>query len=233
MLSKTYQIVEYEPMRVELFGQYPGWSSKGVVREIAIASPSFDVIRPFCAAPTQLRFTDRTYAPPAQLGGDADASPRKRQRTSRADLDNRWSHARELMLRHYQRMNEGFPLTLSQWVRDDSPEATLLPSKLRPTSRQASISLLSELDDTDEFWEAPESPYEIPGELVLAREKRSYTQYWPAKLMRYIPPTARGDKAQYEVLFFDGKVKKLLDDSDMFYNEAHPNFKSCVVCGMH
>lgn len=220
-------------MRVALFGQYPGSSPKSPARELVIDAPSSGVVRPFCAAPRQLRFTEKTYASVGSRADDVTDSPHKKQRKLRLDYDSRWCHARDLMLKQYQRMNDGLPLTLTLLVRDDSPEFSLHPIRGEDSSRRATTSPLSEPDDADDLWEPPVSPYEIPGELVLARERRSSTQYWPAKLMRYIPPRARGQKARYEVLFFDGTVKKLLDDSDMFFNEVHPNFKSCLVRGMH
>lgn len=134
------------------------------------------------------------------------------------------------MLRKYQDMNDGLPLTLTLRVRNDTPDATPQTQSSPPRgARQPSISLLSDLSEPDMLWEPSESPYDIPGELVLARERRTFTQYWPAKLMAYIPARNVGEKAQYQVLFYDGKVKKLPDDSDMFYNEVHPNFKSCLV----
>ena len=132
------------------------------------------------------------------------------------------------MLKKYQDMNDGLPLTLSLHVRSDSPDVNEIPRL--DSARQSSIALSSAHSTAeDSFWEPDESPYEIPGELVLAREKRTFTQYWPAKLMEYIPARRRGEKALYQVLFYDGKVKKLPEDSDMFYNTSHPKFKSCVV----
>lgn len=221
-------------MRVALFGRYPSSSPKTPAKELAIATPSLDVIRPFCAAPKQLRFTEATYTHAAQLTDDVNASPRKKQKTSREsrdDLDRRWSNARDLMLKYYQRQNDGFPLSIALFVKDDDESADPSSGTARAVkpAQQASPTPSAELTEASNFWEPPESPYEVPGELVLAREKRAYTQWWPAKLMRYLPPQHRGEKALYEVLFYDGKVKKLPDDSDMFYNEVHPNFKSCSV----
>lgn len=117
-------------------------------------------------------------------------------------------------------MNDGFPLRMTLFLSDNPGRRKMYEAPVMP---------MNEASDMNESWEPEPSPYEIPGELVLAKEKRSYTQCWPAKLMRYIPPRARGEKAQYEVLFYDGKVKTLPDDSDMFFNEVHPNFKSCRV----
>lgn len=125
-------------------------------------------------------------------------------------------------------MNDGIPLHVSHFIRDDTPSVVGQPDfEQRNETREPSATPSSGSADI-ETW-APESPYDIPGELVLAKEKRSNTQYWPAKLMRYFPPSKRGAKARYEVLFYDGKVMRLPDDSDMFFNEVHPNFKNCRV----
>lgn len=195
-------------MRVALFGRYPGSSPKAPVTELVVAVPSPEVIRPFCAAPRQLRFTDATYVSGSQLADDVKGSPRKRQKTMReshTNLDTRWRNARDLMLRHYQRQNDGFPLSISLFVKDDSPEASSGLSRVAKPVPRASPTPSVEPSGPDDLWEPTMSPYEVPGELVLAREKRTFTQWWPAKLMRRVPPRRRGEKALYEVLFFDGK----------------------------
>ncbi|KAI0093757.1 hypothetical protein BDY19DRAFT_989301 [Irpex rosettiformis] len=218
------------PMRVTLFGEYPGFSPKSRQRELNVnSSPS--VILPFCSRPRQLRFSARTYYASSGLGESLHASPRKKQKTSQADLNSRWCDARNLMLKKYQDMNDGLPLTLSLHVRNEIPDVNSFPdTSQHHSARQSSIGLFSHQSNFEDiFWEPSESPYEIPGELVLAREKRTFTQYWPAKLMEYIPPQKRGEKAQYQVLFYDGKMKKLSEDSDMFYHVSHPNFKSCLL----
>ncbi|KAI0693328.1 hypothetical protein BC835DRAFT_1082750 [Cytidiella melzeri] len=217
------------PMRVVLFGDYPGSSAKARAKELVV-QPSPLVILPFCSGPRKLRFKVDTYTSTSRATGGPSASPRKKQRTSRADLDRRWYDARDLMLKKYQDMNDGLPLTLSLRIRGDTPE--VLPLSTTPRHlvvRQPSISPSGDYSDPEDLWEPEESPYEIPGELVLAKEKRTFTQYWPAKLMSYIPPRKRGENARYKVLFYDGKVKTLADNSDMFYNEVHPKFKACLL----
>jgi hypothetical protein len=214
-------------MRVILFGEHPGSSAKARAKELTITQSS-SVILPFCSGPRQLRFNMTTYASSVN---SLSESPRKRQKTSQTDLDSRWCDARNLMLKKYQDMNDGLPLTLSLHVQDDTPEIVALsPSSPQHAAHQSSVAVSTEYDESNEPWESRESPYEIPGELVLAKEKRAFTQYWPAKLMAYIPPQYRGEKAQYQVLFYDGKVKTLPEDSDMFYNDTHPRFKTCLVC---
>ncbi|KAI0345095.1 hypothetical protein BDW22DRAFT_1353961 [Trametopsis cervina] len=220
------EVIESHGMtRVALYGEYPGSSAKAPVRELVVERSS-NLVRPFCARPHQLRFSQRTYSSASILEQVFNPTPRKKQKTTQADLDRRWNEAKNLMLKRFQDMNDGIPLHVSHFIRDDTPSVVGQPDfEQRNETREPSATPSSGSADI-ETW-APESPYDIPGELVLAKEKRSNTQYWPAKLMRYFPPSKRGAKARYEVLFYDGKVMRLPDDSDMFFNEVHPNFKNC------
>jgi hypothetical protein len=158
-------------------------------------------------------------------------SPRKRQRADENDLMARWCKARDLMLKAHQDAHDGMPLLLSRYVSEGG------------SRRRRSMSNLSIDSSSDRQSEAQGMPlssyqapgqnvlYDIPGELVLAKERKKDTQYWPAKIMRYHPPSSASDKPLYEVLFFDGTVKKLRDDTDMFYTEAQEGFRTCKVRG--
>lgn len=176
-----------------LFGKYPGYSPKAPERQLTIDPPIPETIRPFCAAPRQLRFTEQTYHSADIPFDDVQSSPRKKQRTTRADLDSRWTEAKDLMLLEYQKRNDDMPLTLGSRVRrGSSGDSPFL--KNRNGLRAANVEK-SESSDADDLWEPEESPYDVPGELVLARDGRKSSDYWPAKLMRYEPPKARGQKA--------------------------------------
>ena len=78
-------------------------------------------------------------------------------------------------------------------------------------------------------WRAP-SPnplLEIPGELILARESKSKTQYWPAKILAYVKPTRPSQKPKYKVLFFDSIVKQI--EPELFYTTTDDEFATCNV----
>ena len=47
--------------------------------------------------------------------------------------------------------------------------------------------------------------------------------------MKFLPPTKPNEKPLYEVLFFDGTVKKMQDNIDMFYTPMHDGFMTCKV----
>ena len=69
---------------------------------------------------------------------------------------------------------------------------------------------------------------ELPGELVLAKEGKLRTQYWPAKLLEFVKPKRPHNKPKYKVLFFDGTIKHI--DTDWFYTTTDDEFTKCTVC---
>lgn len=133
------------------------------------------------------------------------------------------------MLKAHQDANDGMPLLLSRYIMDVSPP-TLDNYKRGMSSTGLDLSD-DEPEDKAASWRPPPANfmYEIPGELVLTRERKRDTQYWPSKLMKYHPPTKPTEKPLYEILFFDGTVKKFPDDEDMFFTPSHEGFRTCKV----
>lgn len=134
------------------------------------------------------------------------------------------------MLKAHQDAHDGMPLLLSRYIGE-------LTSPRKPGLKRgaSSISLDGSGDEdaavgTSSFRSRAENIlYDIPGELVLAKERRNETRYWPAKLMKFLPLTKADEKPRYEVLFFDGTVKKMHDHTDMFYTMMHDGFRTCKV----
>ncbi|OBZ65742.1 hypothetical protein A0H81_14293 [Grifola frondosa] len=158
--------------------------------------------------------------------------PRRKQKL---DLDARWMDARNFMLKAYEDDNDGLTIMLSAYIGDTpKPNRKGLDRKGASHNSKATddISIFDD-DDADlgrasiKPWRAPScNPlWDVPGELVLAREKRSFTQYWPAKLVQYIKPTHPKQKPRYKVLFYDNKVRIL--DPSMFYTSTDDEFASC------
>lgn len=144
---------------------------------------------------------------------DVSQSPRKKQKL---DLEARWKIARDIMLRADEDDNDGLPSVVSSWIPSNAHERL--------------HNYINDHDESDsEEWEPPRANpmYELPGELVLAREKRSSKEHWPAKLLEYVPPPDRKRKPKYKVYFFDGIMKNI--EVDMFFTTADDGFKTCIV----
>ena len=68
---------------------------------------------------------------------------------------------------------------------------------------------------------------EIPGEPVLSLEKKNRTEYWPAQVLEYLPPTVPRQKGRYKLLFLD--LQEALVTRDMFFSQEQEGFHSCKV----
>lgn len=214
------------PLRLTPFGRHPGWSAKHApAAALALPSTSPELVRPFRAGPTQLRFDEKTFAPSRPLA-ELALSPRKRRRTDWHELVARWGEARDLMLKAHQDANDGMPLLLSRYIADVS-------SPRRNKHKRGASCVSADLSDdaTPSTWKPPPPNfmYDIPGELILAKDRKRDKHCWPAKIMKYHPPRNHKEKPLYEILFFDGTVKKVPDDEDMFYTPAHEGFRTCKL----
>ena len=88
----------------------------------------------------------------------------------------------------------------------------------------------------DDDWTPPEADdtLEIPGELVIARDKQSSNTYWPAKILAYVPPPRPKTKnrkghaeGKYRVLYLDRSEKDIV--RAWFCAPTDPGFGHCVV----
>lgn len=207
--------------RVNLFGDALGHSDTDDVRELTIDAPSASNILSMAVGGT-MRFNEANFRQP-QLSADIQRSPRKKRKS---DIETRWKAARDLMLAADQEENDGLPMWLSTYVAGD----TLPP--LTNSSRNKGKQAAGASDDTgkpERRWRAPscDPTYELPGELVLAKEKRSHTQYWPARLLRYLKPENPRQKPKYEVEFYNGEIKNL--EPNLFYTTVDKGFKTCQL----
>ena len=127
------------------------------------------------------------------------------------------------MLQAYEDAHDGFPLLLSLY-KGDSPSKPALQSVSRARRSPNHSESESDVELADP---GPNVMWDIPGELVLAKDNRKSSQYWPAKVMRYIARSAPGDKEKYEVLYFD-KTSKIIT-RDMILSTYDDDFKTCQV----
>ncbi|KAI8989818.1 hypothetical protein BD414DRAFT_485269 [Trametes punicea] len=237
-------------MRVSLFGEPPGFGNSGS-RQLDLPTPTPSVIRSMMHS-GRVRFDETNYRPHPRES--LQSSPRKRRKL---DLDAAWREARDLMLKadQAQSQGQGFSLSAATSKAGSSSKAGRRKAKPFPSlqsertkgppkakrgkrkGRSADLSL-SDLDDDDlsdldlspdRTWRAPSANplLEIPGELILARDGKVNTQYWPAKILEYIKPQGPRQRPKYKVLFFDGTIMAI--EPDMFWTTTDDGFATCKL----
>ncbi|KAK0496855.1 hypothetical protein EDD18DRAFT_179699 [Armillaria luteobubalina] len=160
------------------------------------------------------RFNEPIFSPPSVIG-DLDGSPRKKRKTERGDMRSRWQAALHKMLEEKEEeedQDDNLPdIAFALSVRGTHASASGSPSR-RKTQARTSISDTDEAEDLN-LWDVPSADLglEIPGELVLAREKADLNlSYWPGKVLEYVPPVSRIQKAgKYKVLYLDGATRTI------------------------
>ena len=213
------QVIRKAPLRVSLFGNSPASKMSETGVELEIDNPTHLNIRSLAISASTMRFNEHNYGGSSIPARSGLFSPRKRQKTVDHDLDSRWKEAVKLMLRKDTQDNDGFPRFISMMDVDMDLDEFL------------------DTDDVQDYepctdegpWVPPRAnfEYDIPGELVLARDRVNATQYWPAKILEYIPPKHRKQKARYKVLFFDHTIKDITED--MFFTDTQDGFATCKV----
>ncbi|CAL1705475.1 unnamed protein product [Somion occarium] len=214
------KVVRSSPLRVLLFGKPPCTHAAHSNIEVDISKSSDHVVLSLTTPSNNLRFHARNYASFVDKSSGL-VSPRKRQKVFDAELHAKWEDAFRLMLEVDRVMNnDGFPRMLSYYTTNDA----------RDSSEEVETILDSPIiADDDEDWKPPpcNPMYEIPGELILAKETTKSTQYWPARIIAYVPPTNPSQKQKYRVLYYDGTVKNI--SPNLFYMETDEGFKDCIM----
>lgn len=141
-------------------------------------------------------------------------------------------------------LQESFGKALQEAMDDDGEDEPLDLDTIRAKASQTREHASSPVQETiserngeeGHRWESPPPPENlmIPGEPVLCRNSRSdghTVSYWPAKIMKYIPPIRRNGQAKYEVHFFDRETAKV--SRDQFFTCFDEGFSSCMVCSLN
>lgn len=218
-MSPASQVVRDSPLRLALFGKYPT-ATPDEDLEVDVEEPSYVNVRSLAKHGNTLRFNERTYGGMSIGLRTALFSPRKRQKTSDHDLHAHWQEALKLMLKEDTHDNDGFPRFIS--IADNGSDFHEMSDE--------DLFVLDQTSRVEEDSWVPPPPnfeYDIPGELVLARDRVNATQHWPAKILDYVPPKHRKQKARYKVLFFDHSMKDITED--MFFTESQEGFGTCKV----
>jgi hypothetical protein len=207
-------------------------------KKVEIKSPSaenvlskLDMIgRPRFAKPTFVSFLSVSSNEPT-------ASPRKKLKRDRGDIEKRWEAAiRDMILDgeeqagsdHLPDIGEAF-----NYHFDASPttSSTVVPTNMGKGKGKGKGKRKRSCDSDDEgLWEPPPADVglDIPGELVLGRDKATKTSpYWPAKIKDYVPPTKRTEHGKYTVIWLDASEQNI--PRDWFYTPDEDGFAHCTV----
>ncbi|KAJ4487862.1 hypothetical protein J3R30DRAFT_3279495 [Lentinula aciculospora] len=181
-------------------------------------------------------------------------SPKKKQkRVHISPVDANWQAAVREILRDKEDEDEGLPpieFALSAASRYASASAS--QSTVTSPKRSAKIAGRQKRkgpcsDDNDEEidlnatedivsdWDSPEPDemLDIPGELVLARDRADRKiSHWPAKVLAYVPsPKPKGKSRRkdpkYRILFLDDTEQEV--PRDWFYASHDPEFGTCEM----
>ncbi|KAJ7685637.1 hypothetical protein DFH06DRAFT_969699 [Mycena polygramma] len=205
--------------RVQLFGTIRASNVRASDVD-TISVPRGGRILPF-AADEKLRFPAPTYEPAAPKSDTA--SPKKRQKLDRADLEAKWATARTEAV-HCYKQNEIPSVEFLNSVCDLPPyggaplEKSVSKPKI-PKLRAASL----------EPWIPPDSDdsLQIPGEQILAREKKTSKHYWPARILAYIPPPNPSKLPLYKVQWID-QTEGFVERAN-FYSMEEDGFGTCPL----
>ncbi|KAJ6531170.1 hypothetical protein B0H19DRAFT_1040567 [Mycena capillaripes] len=168
------------------------------------------------AVDDEIRFTKPKYVQSVKHDG---ASPKKRQKLDRADLEAKWNAALSDVVEYCK---EEMPSTVFlNSVRDVAP---------RPQEEVIPKNKTSHSSKTvDPDWVPPteDETLIIPGEQIIARENKSAKYHWPAQILAYIPPPNPSKVGLYEIEWMDRTTAKV--PRDWFYSMEEDGFGTCLL----
>jgi hypothetical protein len=114
---------------------------------------------------------------------------------------------------------------------DDEPDTGLVRPELTPKNLMEEDPNRSSSKEKETQWSPPppDDTLTIPGEPILAesREKRFSGTYWPAQVLRYVPPPDQKTPPKYTVLFMDFFEEDL--PREKFFTLTNDEFVTCKV----
>ncbi|KAJ3875103.1 hypothetical protein F5051DRAFT_71081 [Lentinula edodes] len=194
--------------------------------------------RPRFGSPSSYRGTTSVFA-----------SPKKKQKRDLSTVDDSWQAAVFEILRDKEDEDDGLPpiefalSAASRYASVSASQSTVTAPKRdtkttwKQKKRGNDIEVI-DLDtqgDVESDWDPPEPDemLDIPGELVLARDRADRRiAHWPAKLLAYIPPSkpkkkTRQKEPKYRVLWLDDTEQEV--PRDWFYACHEPEFGTCEM----
>ncbi|KAJ6531586.1 hypothetical protein DFH09DRAFT_1326350 [Mycena vulgaris] len=203
---------ENSTFRVQLFGTIGSSNSDNIVE---VATPHDGNLLPLAPSrDAEIRFINPCYV---TSQGKHTESPKKRQKLDRSGIETQWRDA------------------LSRFIYDiqenEFPSLVFLNSRKASGKGKAKVKATPRAEDEfpDPRW-SPPPPDEsllIPGELILAREKRARKEHWPARILAYIPPANAATQPYYHVQWIDNTENSI--ERDMFFTYEDEEFGTCFL----
>lgn len=186
------------------------------------------------------RFNNPTFVSASSVSSKMSmASPRKKLKRDRSDIEKQWEVAVWEMIQdgeeqagsdHLPGIGEAFNYHFDPTFSPTAVTAPIrIPTNMGRGKGKGKRKRTCESDD-EGSWEPPpaDGSLDIPGELILGRERSSKTSvYWPAKIKNYVPPTKRMEQGKYTVIWLDGSEQSI--PRDWFYTTDEDGFALCTV----
>lgn len=220
-------------LQVKLF--YPPSLSKPAT--LVIQEPSESNVLSLNNAHMQLRFNIDTFH-----NSPCPVTPTPSSRKYAVNnIKSRWTLALDEMTQEDELMNDGLPSSISAIIsqvknasnsqRSDKNKVIAVESRsfVNIGRRRSDATVSRAKEQEREVWSPPppDPQIEIPGELVLAKEKKKKLDYWPAQVLGYISPEIPEQAAKYHIKFLDNV--ELAVTRDMFYIFEQDEFATCKV----
>jgi hypothetical protein len=189
------------------------------------------------------RFT-KQKPPFFRFTNDESSSPRKKTKFDIRSHAERWAMALDQVIEAIVEDDDGLPSAAFAF-HNDLPSAPSKKAKkneadpfedLFNSGPSASSSTTGQKATQPKRRSlTPKSPtpeadilLEIPGEPIYAKEKEKATEFWPAKILEFVPPTGKNQKqGKYKIVFFDGKEKVI--PREWFYIVGQDGFAEAKV----
>ena len=240
------QVVQKQPIRVSLFGDFP--SSSSTSRGLCtIFAPSSSNVLPINDDSGVKRFSRATFRLiPSSVDDDVSPPTKKPRLDETASMETRWESAVQSMDKASTLEQDGLPTLLSSYAAtggydslDDSDSDTpdlRQPLRKPTTPRESALSASAKKSKprrskVDTSGTAPremslchpDPTLQIPGELVLALAPRTGNAYWPAQILMHVP----APKEKYRIKFLDDE--EYVVSRDRFWTSEEEGFVLCTL----
>jgi hypothetical protein len=191
------------------------------------------------------RFDFPTFVTGTSFFEDLQGSPRKKQKHDRGNQEDRWGAAVAELLQEKEddQGSDAMPEVGTLGFVAYVSSAPLSPAKETPRAKGMGKGNAKRVSDpADDFdveisdfkcdedrWSPPpaDDSLEIPGELLFARDRQSSAIYWPAKILKYVPPKKRTQEPKYSLEFLDNTVLEI--PRKLFFTSEDDGFTTCKV----
>lgn len=192
------------------------------------------------------RFTTPTFLSSVEREHEILSSPRKKLKYDRADAEERWRVAVTALVQEREDAEESDSLPEVGTLEFTSVLAAPSPTKStqgasadnrKGQGNKRKRNGCGEEDDMDldelkpvaKRWspEPVDDTLQIPGELILAIGKGGETEFWPARILVYLPPKPPRKQGKYRVEFLDTSKKDV--PRHWFYSSSDEEFGICKV----